>query len=116
MLSVLGGWIDNAMLFRYGVIELANSFMDGPYSFRIRREFQCYLGESTVTIGLYHNDRKVRHGKVEITFRQYLAALRRPAKSVLAKLEKNHIAVGREVEYLRTKLMELQEFEKDMGL
>src|SRR5262245_25700833 len=38
VLDLLASWSQNIVLFRYSVVELENSFMDGPFAFRIRRE------------------------------------------------------------------------------
>lgn len=106
VLALLGAWISNALLFEGFVVEIENRFMDGPWSFRVRRE----PGAAALTVmGLRGGE--VTTPTVQVPVRRYFALLRGAAKSVLNDLRAGGVSEGVDVDDLRRKLRDLIELE-----
>jgi hypothetical protein len=103
---VLNWWVSNALSLDGAVIEVDNSFMDGPFSYRTRRE----PGADDVSITFIRNGQVEPSKSLEVSYQNYLRALREGVEEFLGELGDLSDA---EVRELRGKLSRLTEIESD---
>ena len=106
---VLNWWIANAISLDETVIEVDNRFMDGPYSYRVRRE----PGADTVSITFVRDGKYELYKKLEISYKDYLNSLHKGAENFLNEIGN---VSNKDIEELRGKLKRLASLERDLDM
>jgi len=109
---VLGWWIENAILLDGPVVEVDNLFMDGPYSFRSRRE----PGEKTVALTFLRDGQPLIPEKIKVPFRRYLAAIRGGTKDFFNQLGTHGESLDTDTQVLKNQLDKLMKLEAELDL
>lgn len=111
VIAVLAGWIENSLRLRYSVIEIENRFMDGPWSFHVRREIDSKL----ISITLHRDDQLFKNEKFVIPIKRYIASLRGASRDLLNHLKRRAVTSGPDVSNLITQTEALIRFEEHLN-
>lgn len=105
---VLNWWVTNALSLDEAAIEVENRFMDGPYSYRARRE----PGTDTISVVFVRDSYQELSKKIEISYKDYLNSLHRGAESFLNEIGS---VSDKDLEELRENLVRLVNLKKDLN-
>ena len=109
VLPTLNWWIENAQRLNFAEQDVKNIFMDGPYTFHLRRS----RGRDDLSITLGEGVRRTT-GVYTISYRRYLATLRGAAKSVLNELKEFGFRIQGEAAGLQSRLEHLERLEAEI--
>ena len=105
---VLNWWVSNALALDGAVIEVDNRFMDGPFSYRVRRE----PGAENITITFVRNGQAELPAYVEIPYKSYLRSLYEGAEQFLDELGE---LSDSDIQALRRNLVQLAKLVREPG-
>ena len=109
VVPVLAWWLESASRLTLAEIDVKNIFMDGAYSFVLRRT----QGADDVRISFWDAKRPMLEERT-ISYRRYLAALRGAAKVAIAELYALGYSGTGEAAELETRLEHLLRLEADL--
>ncbi len=109
VLPVLGWWIENLMRLTLPDSEVKNIFMDGPYSFRLRRS-----GTNDDVHLTFHDGDLILPGEYMISYKRCLAAHRGAAQHVLNEIKEMGLSTSKDISTLETRLDHLLRLEAEI--
>jgi hypothetical protein len=109
VVPVLDWWTENVMRIHYPDSEVKNRFMDGSYTFLMRRG----AGSDDVLVTLHESERMVV-GQYTVSYARCLASFRGAIKSVLNELVDIGFAGDGEASSLQTRLEHVMRLESEI--
>lgn len=106
---VLNWWVSNALALDGAVLEVENRFMDGPFSYRVRRE----PGAENITITFVRNGQEESPRELKIPYKCYLRSLYEGAEQFLDELGD---LSDSDIQALRRKLVQLAKLVREPGM